>query len=235
MRKPTNFDHSKVFDWLYNSRAFWAWERLYKFVSEDPHRAWRMVQVMIAYAPDKDILGVVAAGPVEDLMGGEFLPLMRQEAEANPRFRIALGMTYGLAKELEPFAERTADFEKLPPIQPLALTPEEIELMTAYFHQSDTIWAHSLFDELNRYNPPEALAMIQMLLDKAEKNPDLLEDVFVHAVNSFVNANFRAYRSELTTMAMQHEPLRQYFMDTNYPWTNDSEGWASMIRDLNSK
>jgi hypothetical protein len=133
MRKPTNFDYRKVLDWLYNHRAFWAWERMYELVSEDPHRAWRMVQVMIAYAPDRGTLGVVAAGPVEDLMGGEFLALMRHEAETSPRFRIALGMTYGLAKELEPFAERTADFEKLPPIQPLPVTAGEIELMTAIF------------------------------------------------------------------------------------------------------
>jgi hypothetical protein len=75
--------------------------------------------------------------------------------------------------------------------------------------------------------------MIQMLLDKAEKHPDLSEDVFVHAVNPFVNANFRAYKSELTTMALQHEALRRYFMNTNSPWTDDSEGWASMIRNLN--
>jgi hypothetical protein len=208
---------------------------MYELVSEDPHRAWRMVQVMIAYSPDVGTLGYVAAGPVEDLMGGEFLPLMRQEAENSPRFRIALGMTNGLAKELEPFAQRTVDFEKLLPIQPLPLTPEEIELMTAYFRQHDTIWAGRLFDELNRYNPPEALFMLQMLLDKASEMPDLLGKVFGQAVNPFVRANFTAYKSELTAIAMRYEALRQYFITTKYPGTKDSEGWADMIRDLGTK
>jgi len=59
----------------------------------------------------------VAAGPVEDLMSGEFVTLMRQEAEDNPRFRIYLGMTNDLAEELEPFADRRPEPEVLPPGQ----------------------------------------------------------------------------------------------------------------------
>jgi hypothetical protein len=194
-----------------------------------------MIQVMVAYAPDSGTLGSVAAGPVEDMMGGEYLMLMQREAESSPRFRIALGMTNGLPKELEPFADRISDFEVLPPIQPIAVTPEEIELMTAYFHLSDIGWADLLFGELNRDNPTEAWFMLQLLLDKAEKIPDLLEDVFVHAVSQFISANFTAYRSELTALAMGNEALRERFMKTKHPWTADSEGWASMIRELNSK
>src|SRR5262249_38172665 len=143
-----------------------------------------------------------------------------------------LGMTNGLAKELEPLAERKSDFEELPPIQPIPVTAEELRLMVAYFHNGDTCWSNRLFDELNHENPREALFMVQMLLDKAEKTPDLLEEVFVHAVNPFVYVNFTAYRSELTSMAMRHEALRQWFIKTKHPLTSDAEGWASMIRDL---
>lgn len=116
MRKPTNFDYRTALDWLRHQRGFWAWERMHDLVCDDPHSAWRMVQVMVSYAPDIGTLGHVAAGPVEDLMGGEFLPLIQREAETNPRFRVALAMTNGLARELEPFAERKADFEELPPV-----------------------------------------------------------------------------------------------------------------------
>jgi hypothetical protein len=235
MRKPTNFDYSKVLDWVYHHRSFWAWERMDELLREDAHRAWRMVQVMIAYAPDSGTLGYVAAGPVENLMGGEFIPLMREEAENSPRFRIALGMTNGLAKELEPFAERTADFEELPPVQPISVTAEEIALMVAYFHNGDTCWAASLFSQLKHHNAAEAFFMLQMLLDKAEKNPELLNDVFVHAVDPFIAINFSGYKSDLTAIAMRNEALRQYFIDTKYPRTNDSEGWADMIRDLSAK
>lgn len=217
MRKPTNFDYKMVLSWLDNHRAFWAWERMYELVSDDPPRAWRMIQVMVAYAPDRGTLGYVAAGPVEDMMGGDFLMRMREEAEINPRLRIALGMTNGLPKELEPFAEQGAEGEKLPPILPIAVTPEEVELMTAYFHQRDISWTDSFFGDLNRYNPTEALFMLQMLLDKAKNIPDLLEDVFVHAVNPFVHTNFTAYRPELTALAMHNEALRQWFT-TKYRW-----------------
>jgi hypothetical protein len=191
-----------------------------------------MIQVMVAYAPDDALLGYVAAGPVEDLMGGKFLQLMREEAQANPRFRIALGMTNRLHNELEPFADRDREGKRLPPVQPLALTPDEIELMTAYFHLGDTSWASSLFSELNRGNPAEALFMLQLLLDHVERTPHLREEVFVHAVNPFIHVNFATYKSELKALAVSNKALREWFLESKRPWTSDLKGWVAFVREL---
>src|SRR5215468_3869402 len=109
MRRPTNFDYRIVHAWMENAGTSWAWERLHGMIASD---LWRLVQLMVAYAPDEGLLGSVAAGPVEDLMVGESMkPLMRREAEMNPRFRICLGMTNGMPKELEAFEDRETRLE----------------------------------------------------------------------------------------------------------------------------
>src|SRR5262249_50261321 len=107
--------------------------------------------------------------------------------------------------------------------------------MVTLFHHVDTRWADSLLEELNLYDPAEALFMLEMLLDKAEETPDLLKDVFARAVDPFVRFNLTAYRSELTALAMRNEALRQWFIRTIFPWTDDPEAWADMIKKLNSK
>src|SRR5688572_18351005 len=122
MRRPTNHDYGVAHAWMEHAAAWWAWERVH--VELDGPARWRMVQVMVAYAPDYGVLGYVAAGPVEDLMGGQFVKLMRLEAENNPRFRICLGMTHGLPEELEPFADRRPEQEVLPPGLPLEVTQD---------------------------------------------------------------------------------------------------------------
>jgi len=218
--------------WMDHAAAWWAWERVYDLVQNDKPAAWHMIQVMVAYAPDYGSLGSVAAGPVEDLMGGKYLKLMREEAQSNPRFRICLGMTNGLPEELEPFAEKRNKLEVLPPSQSIEATPDEIKLMVAYFHHSDTGWASLLFSELNHNKPDEALFMIRLLLDQAEKySPQLTEEVF-SAVDSFIHVNFGAYQQELKALAMERESLRQWFLRKTWPPINDSEGWAAFLDGL---
>ena len=134
MRRPTNFDYKVVLDWQANRSVSWAWEHMFEMLGHDRNAAWRMVQVMVAYAPSYDVLALVAAGPVEDLFGMK--ELMRDEAEKNARFRICLGFTHGLPPELEPFADRENDMPTLPSASPIDASPEEISLMTAYLRKN---------------------------------------------------------------------------------------------------
>src|SRR5262245_20226316 len=95
MRTPTNFEYNVVLTWQENRTVFWFSDRMRELEHD---AAWRLVQVMVAYAPSTDVLALIAAGPVEDLFG--LVELMRDEAEKNARFRICLGHTYGLPPQL---------------------------------------------------------------------------------------------------------------------------------------
>src|SRR3989442_8297556 len=185
MQRPTNHDFRIVHAWMEYAGAWWAWEQLDEMIQHDRPRAWRMVQVMVVYAPDQGLLGSVAAGPVENLFG--LKSLMLQEAAKNPRFRICLGMTNGLPEELEPFAERETRLNEVQTTGAIKATPEEIGLMVAWFHHSDTSWASMLLDELNRERPDDAMFVLRLLLASADKYyPHLRETVFLHAFDTFV-------------------------------------------------
>jgi len=213
-----------------NAGAWWAWERLHEMIEHDRQLAWRMVQVMVAYAPDQGLLASVAAGPVEDLFG--LKQLMRQEAEINPRFRICLGMTNGLPEELEPFADRETRLEAVPTMNTSEATPEEIALMVAWFHHSDTSWAPMLLDELNRGRPDDALFVLRLLLASGDEYPHLREKVFLEVFNTFVQLNFAMYRDELKALARQHDDLRRWCLDMKRGPADDSESWATFLHDL---
>jgi hypothetical protein len=174
-----------------------------------------MVQVMVAYAPCLDVLALIAAGPVEDLFG--LSKLMLDEAEKNPRFRICLGMTHGLPPELEP-------------------TPEEISLMTAYFHYFDTMWASSYFEELNTKQPEEALFILRLLLGSREYPYLREEEVFGDAFARFVGKNIARFRTELRALVQEHEDLRQWCVNRKSPplFVEDIEGWTAFMRDIGS-
>jgi len=232
MRRPTNHDYRTVLDWLENAHLWWACERIFELVRHEPLRAWRMVQIMVAYAPSELVLGRVAAGLVEDLMGDPVKPLMLREAEVNPKFRICLGMAHGVPKDLQPFVDRQT---KLADVQANAIeaTAEEINLMVAWFAESATSWAPSLLDNLNRANPDEALFILRLLLASKE-SPHVRESVFVRAFHKFVRQNFPNYREDLVALAREHDDLRQWCVQRNNLLTEVVGGWAAFVEDLRS-
>ena len=231
MRRPTNFDYSVVLDWQAHKSVNWASDCMYEMLEHDRTGAWRMVQVMVAYAPSLDVLGLVAAGPIEDLFG--LKQLMRDEAEKNARFRLCLGSTNGLPPELEPFAEREKGLTTLPPARPIDATPDEISLMTAYFHYFDTMWASAYLEELNRKQPDEALFILRLLLASREY-PHVREEVFHDAFSGFVGKNLVRYRTELSDLVQEHEDLRQWCVERKPPLVKDGEEWTAFLRDIAS-
>ena len=231
MRRPTNFEFTLVHYWLEHAALWWVWNRLYELVRNDATRAWKVVQVMVAYTPTETILAHVAAGPVEDLMmHASLLPEMLREAETNARFRICLGMAYGLPEELKPFIDRETKIESVP-TNAVEGTAEEISLMVNWFQNAATSWAPRLFEEMSKNEPEDALFILRMLL-ASDKHPHLRETVFDEAFGTFVQKNLATYREHLTALVREHQDLRRWCVGLDRAPTDDEEDWTVFVREL---
>jgi hypothetical protein len=63
--------------------------------SLDAEQKWEFIKALVAAAPDKDALGSIGAGPLEDLLYGnteDFIDRVEQEAAVNERFRFSLAI-----------------------------------------------------------------------------------------------------------------------------------------------
>jgi hypothetical protein len=77
---------------------FWAWQRVKEYVRTDPTKAWQLTLQLIAAAPDNGSLGLVAAGPLEDLLyarGPLFIDELERLASSDPKFLSALRLIAG--------------------------------------------------------------------------------------------------------------------------------------------
>ena len=71
-----------------------AFDEFYRIVIEDPERAWEAILAVIAEPRANACVGVLAAGPVEDLLskhGARFIERVETAAGANPDFASMLG------------------------------------------------------------------------------------------------------------------------------------------------
>jgi len=92
-----------------NHADFWAVQRMSEIVAREQsaEAAWAVVSALIARAPD-DLLGAVAAGPLEDLVSyfaPELIDRIETAARRDPRTRSALAriwITHGtLPRDVE--------------------------------------------------------------------------------------------------------------------------------------
>ncbi len=77
---------------------FWAWEEVDRIVhGADAAAAWTVVVGLVeAASGDTDTLGLIGAGPLEDLVRLHAVPLLdraEEEARRNPAFAEALRVT----------------------------------------------------------------------------------------------------------------------------------------------
>ncbi len=71
---------------------WWAIERLHDS-STDPEDIWLVILRVLAKSPPEEVLGVVAAGPLEDLIhykGDDFIDRIELLARRDPAFRLLL-------------------------------------------------------------------------------------------------------------------------------------------------
>lgn len=62
--------------------------------SLDPEEVWRVILAVLSLKPSPNIIGILAAGPLEDLIedqGARFIDRIEDEARRNPAFRYLLG------------------------------------------------------------------------------------------------------------------------------------------------
>jgi len=72
---------------------FWAWETVMHLVKNEPGEAWPVILDLVENAPDDKVLGVIAAGEIEDFImahAPEFIDRIEAEARDNVRFKEAL-------------------------------------------------------------------------------------------------------------------------------------------------
>jgi hypothetical protein len=82
-----------VESWFVREENFWAWERVRDIVENDPELAWRVIALLVENAPSDDVLGSVAAGPLEDFLGlyaEAYIERLETWARRDRRFRDCL-------------------------------------------------------------------------------------------------------------------------------------------------
>lgn len=76
---------------------FWSFEEIWRLGKDRPLEAWEVVLGLVDAATSEQLLSVVGAGPLEDLMCGHgetLIPLVEREAANNPKLRAAMGAVY---------------------------------------------------------------------------------------------------------------------------------------------
>ena len=71
-----------------------AFDEFYCIVKDDPDRAWEAILAVIAEPRANSCVGILAAGPVEDLLshhGARFIERVEVAARSNPNFASMLG------------------------------------------------------------------------------------------------------------------------------------------------
>jgi hypothetical protein len=71
-----------------------AFDRLYDLCNEGPENAWLMIQEIASKEISNEIMAVLAAGPVEDLLvrhGQGFIDRIEEKARNDSKFNLMLG------------------------------------------------------------------------------------------------------------------------------------------------
>ncbi len=79
--------------------AFWAFEELDDLCTDSPEDTWEIILGILARGPSDEEIGMLAAGPLEDLLarhGRYVIERVEREASRNPAFASLLGGVWQL-------------------------------------------------------------------------------------------------------------------------------------------
>ncbi|WP_185234336.1 DUF6869 domain-containing protein [Teredinibacter franksiae] len=82
-------------DWITNQKTFWAWEKLHQITDRSHDEAWLLVIEIAKRSDSEDVLGALAAGPMEDMLtafGDYYYELILQASSRCKNFKKALLM-----------------------------------------------------------------------------------------------------------------------------------------------
>ena len=77
-----------------NHPLFWAINQFFELEDDHPEICWEVILEVLHREPSQRVLGVLAAGPLEDLIdkhGPEYIEKIEKEAKVNPTFMHLLG------------------------------------------------------------------------------------------------------------------------------------------------
>jgi hypothetical protein len=216
-----------------------AWDEMREVVDDDRERAWRLILAMVGCAPDYDVLATVAAGPVEDLIdrhGDWAMPMIAGEARNNVRLRICLGAAYSeLPADVSALVEgETTDVRDLAVDSELIVTGEDLALVMAWLHHSDTAWSSEFLKEMTENDPAAAWDVLRVLVAFADEDTRIRHDVFEDALHPFMRRHFTAYREHLIGLGRKSAAFREWTRDQKRPVTDDAATWAAFVADLTS-
>jgi hypothetical protein len=96
----------------------WANDALDGLVWHDPERAWSILLALISKAPSDEILSIIAAGPLENLLcehGPQFIDRFIAEAQTNKRLKEAAHLIWGETQMATEVYARLQQFRKNSP------------------------------------------------------------------------------------------------------------------------
>src|SRR5271156_4414736 len=77
-----------------DSKQNWAGACEWQLIHDAPELGWKFILGVLAAGPDEDVLGSLAAGPLENLLafhGASVIERVEDEARRSPEFRDLLG------------------------------------------------------------------------------------------------------------------------------------------------
>lgn len=86
---------SLVRHWIQNQETFWAWIKLHDIVDRSHDEAWPIVIEIAKNTTSDEVLGSLAAGPMEDMLcayGDDYYELVKSAADSIFSFKRALLM-----------------------------------------------------------------------------------------------------------------------------------------------
>ena len=225
-------------EWLSNAVTYEAWETLDALVRDEPENAWRVVKLMVGYAPDYGTLAAIAAGPVESLLDldYEWMREIGDEAGRNVRMRICLrGVYTDLPDDVRVSVENEqTDVRSVPQAGLADATDEEIGLMIRWLQHSSTSLANTLFLEMLKDDPEDAWDIVRVLVRFAEDDTSIREDVYLHAVDAFLRKHFTTYRDRIVELARKSPALRKEFSNPERVPIEDKAVWREFLASLES-
>jgi len=85
-----------------NSEKWWPVWKFYDLNDDNPEICWQAILLIISKTTDENVLGILGAGPLEDLIhshGPAFVDRIEGEAKSNARFKSVLGKVWESSTE----------------------------------------------------------------------------------------------------------------------------------------
>ena len=238
MQPPTNTELTLILSWIENAQSFDAWEEVNEMVADHPEEAWRLIREMIDVAPNDLLLFGVAAGPLEDLLhrhGKAFAARVKKAAATDSQFHKCLAgvwlskpkwLARSIGQSLTAKGRRRRRSGDLPKTR--------ARFIARWFHHSETIWASCRLEELTRTEPEYAWRILLLLVKVAkEEYPEVLDDVDVHAFDTFVRLRGSEIYERVVAEARGNEIMRTW-IEKRRRWKHPDEAWRGLLEHYQS-